>query len=79
MDVRKLEFEDKIFDIVLDKATMDCLFCSESSNLQVNKALSEIYRVLSANGTFFMISNGLPVNRQSHLEKFKWKVETFEC
>tara|TARA_B110000503_G_C6757308_1_gene253996 strand:- start:125 stop:442 length:318 start_codon:yes stop_codon:yes gene_type:complete len=47
MDVRKMTFENNQFDIVIDKACMDCIFCGENSFENSDKALNEIYRVLN--------------------------------
>ncbi len=33
MDVRKMKFEDFFFDCVIDKGTLDSLFCLESSTI----------------------------------------------
>ena len=31
MDVRNMNFEPDSFDLVIDKACMDCIFCGENS------------------------------------------------
>ena len=35
MDVRAMEFENGLFDCVLDKGTLDCILCGESSTINV--------------------------------------------
>lgn len=60
MDVREMTFENGAFDVVIDKACMDCLFCGIFIKKNVKKALSEIHRVLQNNGIYVMISNSPP-------------------
>lgn len=43
--------------------------CGEGSNTNANKMLSEIYRVLSGNGVYIMITFGSKDNRMQYLEK----------
>jgi len=76
MNATKLEFEDEIFDFVVDKGTMDSVLCGEGSTSNVQKMLSEIMRVLKPNGTLFMVSYGVPDNRLVYLEAedYPWKV-----
>ena len=44
MDCRKLEFKDGLFDVVVDKGTLDSLLCSDDAEQNAEAALSEIYR-----------------------------------
>ena len=43
--------------------------CGEGSNTNANKMLSEIYRVLAANGVYIMITFGYKEQRLQYLEK----------
>jgi len=54
MDVKTMDFQDSSFDLIVDKATFDSIICGESSTKNINKALSEIYRVLKENGVYVM-------------------------
>ena len=63
MDCSKLDFDDESFDLVVDKGTLDALYCSSSSKEIVPKTLSEIRRVLKKNGFFIDISFGSPASR----------------
>ena len=70
MDIKNMkDLEEGSFDVVLDKACLDCLFvkfdiqCGDNANENVNQSLTEIYRVLKPAGTYFMVSHGLPDNR----------------
>ena len=58
MDVRAMEFENGLFDCVLDKGTLDCVLCGESSTINAQKMLTEINRVLNAGGVYIVISYG---------------------
>ena len=53
MDVKNMkEFENKSFDVILDKGCLDCLYvifiiqCGENAIENVNAGLKEIFRVL---------------------------------
>jgi hypothetical protein len=41
-----MSYDSSSFDVVMDKACLDCLFCGEFAIKNVNTALGEIYRVL---------------------------------
>ena len=60
MDVRAMEFAENSFDAVIDKGTFDSVICGEGSNTNASKMLTEVYRVLSPNGVYIMISFGNP-------------------
>ncbi len=46
MDLQKGHFQ-----VVIDKGTLDSILCGEASTLHVQKALSEISRVMDPKGT----------------------------
>ena len=77
MDCTSLDFADETYDCVVDKGTLDSLLCGEGSTANVNKACSEISRVLKESGVLIIISYGIPDNRLSYLENsdYKWTVE----
>lgn len=80
MDVtKKLEFPDGTFHVVIDKGTLDCILCGESSTNNVTNALFEIVRVLKPDGKFVLISHGIPDKWLGYLEQgqFKWKVSSY--
>jgi ubiquinone/menaquinone biosynthesis C-methylase UbiE len=76
MDMRQMDFPDGVFNIVLDKATIDSVLCAEGSLPLVAKCLSEISRVLASDGVFICISHGNPNNRLPVFEKpeYGWSV-----
>lgn len=42
MDAREMSYEDEMFDIVIDKSTIDALLCGESAFLNVAKMTKEV-------------------------------------
>ena len=62
-------FNDKIFDVVIDKALLDALYCSEVPSKQTHKYLQEMDRILTPEGLFFCVSFGLPENRLDKIEE----------
>lgn len=76
MDARKLQFGDNSFDVAIDKGTMDSLLCGENSTAHTLKYISEVFRVLSPNGIFLIVSYNEPSQRIPYLTKdgHKWEV-----
>lgn len=76
MDMRELDFPDGVFNVVLDKATLDSVLCAEGSLPMVAKCLSEISRVLGNEGVFVCISHGPPNTRLQILDRpeYGWSV-----
>ena len=68
MNVTSLSYPDASFDAVLDKGTLDCLLCGESSTANTAKYMSEVSRVLKPGGLFLVVTYGSPENRLSYLE-----------
>ena len=60
MDVQEMTYQDKSFDMVLDKSTLDALLCSDSPLVTVAKMMKEVYRVLKDDGVYFVVSYGQP-------------------
>jgi len=66
-DIRCMEvFKDEQFSLIIDKGTIDCMFCSfrESDALL---SLQECFRVLKPAGTFLLFSLSCPETRLPHL------------
>lgn len=68
MDVRKLEFQNERFDLVVDKGTLDSLLCGDDAEVAAAKAVAEIARVLVSGGVFVMISHAGPEHREALLK-----------
>jgi ubiquinone/menaquinone biosynthesis C-methylase UbiE len=63
MDCLDLKFPDGAFDVVLDKGTLDALFCGETAGGRIAKTLKEVHRVLRPGGSFIDITYGRPSAR----------------
>lgn len=63
MDCTELECPSDEYDLVVDKGTLDALYCSDHAQDVVAKTLSEIRRVLKPGGMFIDISFGAPASR----------------
>lgn len=77
MDVRKMTYPDKHFNMVLDKSTIDALCCSEAPIVDVAMMLKEVYRVLKEDGVYFVVSYARPENRLEHLKRdhVSWDID----
>lgn len=60
MDVQELKFEDKDFDIVLDKGTLDAVLCNNNSEQKVAKIIQECHRVLRDDGKYIVMTYSGP-------------------
>ena len=82
MDARAMDFQDGAFNVVVDKALMDSLSCGEGASHNVKQALTEISRVLRANGVYVAISHGHPKCRLPYLQLdpnvYGWIVDIVE-
>lgn len=56
MDVRKLEFPNEMFDLVVDKATFDTIMVAEEGEEDVQLMGENIWNVLKPGGVFFLVS-----------------------
>lgn len=58
MDCTKLSFENNTFDFVVDKGTIDALYCCDDAEDKIEKTVKEIERVLKSGGGYICISYG---------------------
>jgi len=63
MDVRAMTYGDSSFDLVIDKSTIDSLMCSDNPITNVGHMLEHVYRVLTANGIYLIVSYAEPSRR----------------
>ncbi|CRH01373.1 methyltransferase, putative [Plasmodium relictum] len=70
------EFKNEEFDLIIDKACLDSIVCSEDSLKNVEEMLSEISRTLKPEGIFIIISHAQPTYRLGYLQKphYKWDI-----
>lgn len=74
MDVRDLRYQENSFDIVVDKSTMDCLYCGNRED--VSRLVAETYRVLTNTGCYVVLSYGDPQERLPALQEAQWSIAT---
>ncbi|OHS95872.1 Menaquinone biosynthesis methyltransferase [Tritrichomonas foetus] len=64
MDCTQLDFPNDYFDCVVDKGTIDALYCSSNSQELISKTLDEVKRVLKPQYFYISISFGNPQSRE---------------
>ena len=81
-DVRGMTFPSDYFDLVVDKATLDCLHCLDTTDgpAQLKLAVQCLHRVMRLGATLLSVSNAPPEQRSSHfmldrLEVMKGQIE----
>jgi len=76
MDVRSMNYDDGAFEAVIDKGTFDSILCGDGSGPNADQMLSEIHRVLSAQGVYICISYGVKDTRLKYFQKadYSWTV-----
>jgi SAM-dependent methyltransferase len=77
MDCRAMDFPEGIFNVVIDKATLDSILCGEGSTHNAQKTLQGVSQVLGPNGVFLCVSHGQPSYRLTYLQRpeFGWSVK----
>ena len=61
MDATDLsQFDDRSFDVVLDKGTLDSLLCGDDAFINVARMTREVQRVLKPQGVYMVISYSGP-------------------
>ena len=56
MDARDLAYPDGMFDLVIDKGTVDAMMCSDFAEINVAVTLKECQRVLKDGGIYLVVS-----------------------
>ena len=65
------------FNLILDKACLDCIACSDDYLIKTKAALTNIRHILLDAGVYLCISQGKPENRLHLLESVRWtRIET---
>ena len=68
-DILNLEYKKEIFDLIIDKVTMDTILCTDNALLNITKMTKEISRSLKTGGTYLILSYGKPNERLIHLKR----------
>ena len=69
MDVLNMkDIPNNEFNIAIDKATWDSILCGENSEINSEKMLLEINRILKANGVYICVSYANEEQRKSYLK-----------
>ena len=78
MDALDLTYDNEMFDLILDKSTLDAISCGDRAQMDVALMLKECQRVLKTNGYYVAISFSQPCNREHHLlrDHLKFKLNT---
>lgn len=72
--------DSESFTFILDKATLDCVTCSDQYGKKTQQYLENLHRILAPGGTYLCVSHGRPETRlpQISSSNFKWQVETLK-
>ena len=68
-DVRRLDFPADSFDLIIDKATLDCLHCEDRDGWQeeLKKTVAGLQRLLRVKGALLSLSHSPPDQRLPYL------------
>ena len=58
MDCRDIKYPNEVFDVIIDKSTIDALLCGTFAFMNVAIMLKECQRVLKTGGFYIAISYG---------------------
>lgn len=64
MSCTSMEYPENTFDFVIDKGTIDALYCASDSDSLISQTLNEVSRVLKPNERYACISFGNRKNRK---------------
>jgi SAM-dependent methyltransferase len=81
MDITHLEYDDNVFDVILDKGTIDALTCGGDVELNMKKACEEYIRVLKPGGLAYIVSFGQESDRRLYFDpegECSWRFEGFD-
>lgn len=75
-DVMNMNFDSGSFDAVIEKGSLDSILCGDRSNIMAKRMLTQIHRVLKADGIYISISYAPPENRLRFFNQaeFTWNI-----
>ena len=71
MDCTKLNFPSEYFDLIIDKGTIDALYCCKDFRQQISQTIEEINKVLKHQSKYISISYGKQELRSDFIENCK--------
>ena len=74
MNCLNMDFGDQIFNVVIDKGTLDSIASGKRSTENINKYMREVDRVMQRSGIFFCMSHRDPEERERYFESRGWSV-----
>ena len=66
------DFQTGTFNTVIDKGTLDSILCGDNFVPNVQKMISEVFRILAPGGHYICITYGDPEHRKKYLETQQW-------
>ena len=66
------DFQTGTFNTVIDKGTLDSILCGDNFVPNVQKMISEVFRILAPGGHYIYITYGDPEHRKKYLETQQW-------
>ena len=66
-------FQDGMFNVVIDKGTLDAVMCSDDFVTNAKRMISEVHRVLQPGGKYICITYGDPEHRKKYFECKEWE------
>ena len=66
-----MDYEDELFDVVVDKGTLDAMACHDDEKIALRRGrryVSECFRVLAPGGVLLVASFGQPETRLKYFE-----------
>lgn len=76
MDATSLTLNDELFDLIIEKGTLDAILTGKRCLDQAFNMISEVWRCLKVNGYFISVSHGDPANRRNYfdLPEYNWQI-----
>eukprot|EP00477_Mikrocytos_mackini_P000260 GAHX01000274.1.p1 GENE.GAHX01000274.1~~GAHX01000274.1.p1 ORF type:complete len:211 (+),score=54.50 GAHX01000274.1:37-669(+) len=68
--IQSLDFPENTFEFILDKFTLDSVYCDENYTKLVKEALESYHKVLKEGGKLFIISAGSENDRKIEFDAF---------
>lgn len=59
--------DSESFTMIIDKACLDCVACTDEQSKKVKQMLDNVYRTLAPGGTYICVSHGKPEIRMGQI------------